>query len=408
MAWHFHHVPQPGEFGNDTWEGDSWTSRSGVNTWGFISVDEALGLVYLPIGSPSYDFYGGDRKGANLFSDSILALDAATGKYRWHFQAIHHDTWDFDFTAAPVLVDVMRNGQRIPALAESSKQGFVYILDRRTGVPIFGMEERPVPASNVPGEQAWPTEPVPIKPKAISRQSFVPSELAKLTPELEKVCTDLLASEGGMHNDGPFTRYNTTLSIQFPGTLGASNWHGMSYNPALGLLFVNVLDLADLGKMVPAPEGSPLKYVKTSSVGGRFWWGEKYWPCQIPPWGEMVAINVNTGDEAWRVPLGIVEELEAKGIKNTGTMNMGGSIATAGGLVFIAATNDRHFRAFEAKTGKVLWDVQLETGAYATPMTYRGKDGRQYVAVVAAGGGYYDRVTGDSLIAFALPPADAR
>ena len=147
-----------------------------------------------------------------------------------------------------------------------------------------------------------------------------------------------------------------------------------------------MLDLADLGKMVPAPEGSPLKFVKQSSVGGRFWWGEKYWPCQIPPWGEMVAINVNTGDEAWRVPLGIIEELEAKGIKNTGTMNMGGSIATAGGLVFIAATNDRHFRAFEAKTGKVLWDVQLETGAYATPMTYRGKDGRQYVAVVAAGG----------------------
>jgi quinoprotein glucose dehydrogenase len=404
MVWQFHHVPQPGELGNDTWEGDSWTNRSGANTWGFISVDPVLGLVYLPIGSPSYDFYGGDRRGANLFGNSIVALDAATGKYRWHFQAIHHDTWDFDFNSAPVLIDVMRNGQRIPALAESSKQGFVYILDRRTGVPIFGMEERPVPPSNVPGEQSWPTEPVPIKPRAISRQSFVSSELAKLTPELEKVCTDMLAAEGGMHNDGPFTRYNTTLSIQFPGTLGASNWHGMSYNPTLGLLFVNVLDLADLGKMVPAPEGSPLKFTKTSSVGTRFWWGEKYWPCQIPPWGEMVAINVNTGDEAWRVPLGIIEELEAKGIKNTGTMNMGGSIATAGGLVFIAATNDRHFRAFEAKTGKVLWDVQLETGAYATPITYRGKDGRQYVAVVAAGGGYYDRVTGDSLIAFALPP----
>lgn len=403
MVWQFHHVPLPGTFGAETWDGESWKNRSGVNTWGFISVDPALGLVYLPIGSPSYDFYGGDRKGANLFSDSIVALDAMTGAYRWHFQAVHHDTWDFDFTAPPVLFDVVRNGQRVPALAESSKQGFVYILDRRTGTPIFGMEERPVPPSDVPGEQSWPTEPFPVKPRALSRQSFKPDELARLTPEHEKFCADLLASEGGMRNDGPFTRYNTTLSIQFPGTLGSSNWHGMSYDPVNGLLFANVVHLADLGKMTPTAVGAPLPYTKTSSVGGRFWWPEKYWPCQQPPWGEMVAINVNTGDEAWRVPLGIVEELEAKGIRNTGAMNMGGSIATAGGLVFIGATNDRHFRAFDAKTGKVAWDTALETGAYATPMTYQGSNGKQYVVVVAAGGGYYDRVTGDSVVAFALP-----
>jgi PQQ-dependent dehydrogenase (methanol/ethanol family) len=403
LVWQFHHVPRPGEFGHDTWEGDSWKNRSGVNTWGFISVDPALGLVYLPIGSPSYDFYGGDRPGANLFGNSIVALEAETGKYRWHFQAVRHDTWDFDFAAAPVLIDVVRNGQRIPALAETSKQGYVYILDRRTGTSIFGMNEFKVPASDVPGEDnRWLTQPVPVKPKPISRQSFQPSELAKYTPEHEKACAALLGIEGGMRNDGPFTRYNTTTtSIQFPGTLGASNWHGMSYSPSAGLLFMNVLHLADTGRMLPAQPNSPLTYQRNGF--GRFWWAEKYWPCQVGPWGEMVAINVNTGDEAWRVPLGVVPELEAVGIRNTGTMNMGGSIATSTGLVFIGATNDRRFRAFDAKTGKVLWETQLEAGAYATPITYRGRDGKQYVTIFASGGGYYDRVAGDSLVAFKLP-----
>lgn len=248
LVWQFHHVPRPGEAGNDTWENDSWNLRSGVNTWGFISIDPALGLVYLPTGSPSYDFYGGDRKGENLYANSILALDAETGKLKWYFQAVRHDTWDFDLTAAPVLIDVRRNGQRIPALAQVSKQGLVYILDRRDGKPIFGMEEKPVPQSDVPGEQNYPTQPFPVKPKPVARQGFVPSELAKLTPEHEKVCAEMLATEGGMQSHGPFTRYNSTLSIQFPGTLGASNWHGASYNPSLGLLFMNVQHLAGPGQ----------------------------------------------------------------------------------------------------------------------------------------------------------------
>ncbi|ODS59284.1 MAG: hypothetical protein ABS36_02210 [Acidobacteria bacterium SCN 69-37] len=403
LVWQFHHVPRPGEFGHETWEGDSWQNRSGVNTWGFISVDPDLGLVYLPTGSPSYDFYGGDRPGANLFANSVVAIEAETGKYRWHFQAVRHDTWDFDFAAAPVLIDVVRNGERIPALAETSKQGFVYILDRRTGEPVFGMDEFTVPQSDLPGEDnRWLTQPVPVKPKAIARQSFEPGELANYTPEHAKACGDLMAVEGGLHNDGPFTRYKMgQTSIQFPGTLGASNWHGMSYSPSAGLLFMNVLHLADIGRMLPAPANSPLTYTRNGF--GRFWWGEKFWPCQVGPWGEMVAIDVNSGDEVWRVPLGVVEELEAVGVKNTGTMNMGGSIATSTGLVFIGATNDRRFRAFDAKTGKVLWETQLEAGAYATPITYRGRDGHQYVAIFASGGGYYDRVTGDSLIAFRLP-----
>ena len=244
-------------------------------------------------------------------------------------------------------------------------------------------------------------EPFPLKPPPLARMSFKPEEIAKVTPEQEKVCMDLYQADGGLHNDGPFTRYGITGSLVFPGTLGASNWHGASYSPELGYLFVNIMELADVGKVTKNPEGAKVPY--TRSGYARFWNAGKFWPCQAPPWGEMAAVNVNTGEIAWKVPFGIVEELVAKGVHNTGAPNMGGSISTAGGLVFIGATNDRRFRAFDGKTGKVLWETRLEAGAYATPITYRGKNGKQYVAVVAAGGGYYDREPGDSLVVFALP-----
>lgn len=401
LLWQFHSVPRPGETGHDTWEGDSWEKRSGTNVWGLISLDEKLGLVYLPYGAPTYDFYGADRKGANLFGDCLVALDALTGKLKWYFQGVHHDTWDYDFEAAPILMEINRNGTKIPALAEVSKQGLVYILDRRDGKPVFGVEERPVPKGDVPGEEYWPTEPFPVKPPPLARMSFKPDEIAKVTQEQEQVCTELYKSDGGLHNDGPFTRYGLTGSIVFPGTIGASNWHGASYNPDLGYLFVNIMELADIGKVEKRPEGSPVAYSRLGYA--RFWNADKFWPCQAPPWGEMVAVNVNTGDIAWKVPFGIIEELESQGIHGTGAPNIGGSIATAGGLVFIGATNDHRFRAFDAKTGKVVWETKLESGAYATPITYRGKDGKQYIVVSAAGGSYYDRTSGDSVIAFALP-----
>ena len=401
LVWQFHSVPRPGETGSDTWKDDDWKGRSGTNVWGLISVDAELGLVYLPHGSPTADFYGGDREGANLFGDTLVALDAATGKLKWYFQTIHHDTWDYDLESAPILFDVTRNKSKIPALAITSKTGLVFILDRKSGKPIYEVEERPVPPSEIPGEHSWPTEPFPVKPAPLSRMSFRPEEIATVTPEHEKFCRDLLASDGGLEFGGPFNRYGFKNTINFPGTLGATNWHGGSFDPALGYLFYNTLDLADVGKLVKSPPGASTVYARAGY--GRFWDPKDYWPCQAPPWGEMVAINVNTGEYAWRVPLGVVEELDAKGVHNTGTMNIGGSVSTAGGLVFIGATNDRHFRAFDAKTGKVLWDTKLEAGAYASPIVYQGKDGKQYVAVVAAGGGYYDRATGDSLIAFALP-----
>jgi glucose dehydrogenase len=401
LLWQFHSVARPGETGGDTWKNDDWKARSGTNVWGVIALDPELGLVYLPYGSPSYDFYGGDREGAGLFGNSLVALDATTGKLKWYFQTVHHDIWDYDLEAPPILFEMTRNKTKIPALALTSKTGLVFMLDRRTGKPLYDVEERPVPQSEIPGEHSWPTEPFPVKPAPLSRMSFKPEDVAKVTPEHEKFCRELLASDGGMTYGGPFNPYGAKMTIVFPGTWGATNWHGGSYDPGLGYLFFNTLDLADVGKLSKAEPASKLIYSKGGFA--RFWNPDNFWPCQAPPWGEMVAINVNTGEYAWRVPLGIVPELEAKGIHNTGALNMGGSATTATGLVFIGATNDRHFRAFDGKSGKILWDIQLEAGAYASPIIYQGKDGKEYVVVVAAGGAYMDRLVGDSVIAFALP-----
>jgi glucose dehydrogenase len=405
LVWRFHSVPRPGETGNDTWAGKSWEKRSGTNVWGFMSIDLERGLLFLPYGSPSYDFYGADREGKNLFGNCLVALDANTGKLVWYFQTVHHDVWDYDLESAPVLIDVTQHGEKIPAVAIIGKAGLMFILDRRNGKPIFGVEERPVPASDVPGEHGYPTQPFPVKPLPLGRHSFNPSELATVTPEHKKYCADLFATEGGMASGGPYTHYGSKLTVVFPGTLGTTNWPGMSYNPKLGYLFVNTVNIADVGKVVKGDDGDDPAYERTSPWGlyVRFWNPDKFWPCQQPPWGEFWAINVNTGDVAWKVPFGVDKELEASGVHDAGTLNFGGSIATAGGLVFIAATRDQFFRAFDAASGKVLWETKLDTGSYTVPMTYQGKDGRQYVVLTDTGGSFYDNTAGDSVIAFALP-----
>ena len=405
LVWRFHSVPHPGETGNETWPARGWKYRSGTNVWGFMSVDVERGLVFLPYGSPSYDFYGADRIGKNLFGNSLVALNADTGKLVWYFQTVHHDTWDYDLESSPVLIDVEQRGEKIPAVAIIGKAGLMFILDRRNGNPIFGVEERPIPASDVPGEAQWPTQPFPVKPVPFGRHSFSPEEIALVTPEHKKFCTDMLATEGGMKSGGPYTSYGSKLTIVFPGTLGETNWPGMSYNPDLGYLFVNTSDIADVGKVAKVEEGADPPYERNSPWGlyVRFWDADKFWPCQQPPWGELWAINVNTGDVAWKIPFGTDAELEAKGVHGTGTLNFGGSIATAGGLLFIAATYDQHFHAFDASSGKLLWETKLDTGSYTVPMTYQGKNGKQYVVLVATGGSFYDTTAGDSVIAFALP-----
>ena len=360
---------------------------------------------FLPFGSPAYDFYGADRKGKNLFGNSLVAVNADTGKLAWYFQVVHHDTWDYDLESSPVLLEVEQNGTKIPAVAIIGKNGLMFILNRRNGNPIYGVEERPVPASEIPGENSWPTEPFPLKPPPLGRNSFSPDEIASVTPEQKKFCTDLLATEGGMQSGGPYIHYGPKLTIVFPGTLGTTNWPGMSFNPALGYLFINTVNIADVGKIVKSEPGADPAYERTSPWGvyARFWNNDKFWPCQQPPWGQLWAINVNSGEVAWKIPFGIIEELDAKGVHGTGTLNFGGSITTAGGLLFIAATNDQRFRAFEAATGKELWATKLETGSYVTPMTFQGKNGKQYVITIASGGSFYDTTAGDSVIAFTLP-----
>ncbi|MBV9155478.1 MAG: PQQ-binding-like beta-propeller repeat protein [Acidobacteriaceae bacterium] len=409
LVWQFHSVARPGETGSDTWGGDSWEGRSGTNVWGFMTIDPELGMLYMPFGQPTYDYYGGDRKGQNLFGDCIVAVDAMTGKLNWYFQTVHHDLWDYDLSGPPVLFTVDQNGTKIPAVAEISKTGLLYVLDRRTGKPVFGMEERPVPQSDVPGEQSWPTQPFPLKPPPLARNSFNKSEITTVTPEQEKFCTDLFTQkgEGNMINRGPFTPFASEMSVVFPGTLGGGNWNPMSFDPKLGYLFVNTQDLGAIGKIAKNKEGARTPYSRTSPLGqgggARFWNPDDNMPCQNPPWGRLIAVNVNTGDIAWQVPLGITESLP-EGQQNTGTPNLGGSLATAGGLVFIGATIDSRFRAFDSKTGKELWVTKLEAGAHTAPITYKGADGRQYIVVTATGGGFLaDPTSADVVAAYALP-----
>lgn len=403
QVWRFHAVPQPGERNFGTW-GDGWRDRGGPAIWGLITVDTERGLVFLPTGNPGGSFYGGDRPGDNLYAVSVLALDAATGAYRWHYQTTRHDIFDADLAGAPALIDVVRDGKRIPAVAQITKMGgMLFILDRLTGKPLFGVEERKVPGSYVPGEKPSPTQPFPIKPPPWARLAMTKADITTVTPESNKFCTEWWERER-MYNEGPYTPYGVDrVAVVFSGTIGGGNWGGVAFNPQLGLIFVNTSNLATIGRMVPDPGGEGYR---NELAYTRFWDNNKY-PCQQPPWGELVAINANTGDIVWQVPLGIYPELVAKGIPPTGTPNLGGPIATASGLVFIGATKDARFRAFDARTGKELWYAQLEAAAAATPMTFMGRNGKQYVVVAAGGPGDTDRggteLYPQKLVAFALP-----
>jgi quinoprotein glucose dehydrogenase len=399
LVWRFHTVPRPGEFGNDTWEGDSWKNRAGVNAWSTLSVDQERGMIFVPLTSPATDYYGGDRKGANLFGDCIVALDAATGKRIWHFQTIHHDLWDWDLPAPPNLVTVHQDGKDIPAVAQATKTGYVFILDRLTGKPLFPVEERPVPPSVIPGEQAWPTQPIPVKPPPFARQTMSLDELTDVTPESRAECEKLL--EGTV--TGPMYRpAGLEYTIIFPGTNGGTNWGGASYDPSSGLLFVNSMDVGTLRRMVGRPDGSDIPY-RSQNRGGRLW-DKNLYPCQKPPWGHLTAIDLNKGEFRWRVTLGVIDELLARGIPPTGTSNLGGSVVTAGGLLFIGATNDSRFRAFDKDTGKELWVTRLPASAHATPMTFLGKTtNKQFVVISSGGGNKYNESFRDAVIAFALP-----
>jgi len=406
--WEFSSVPQPGEVGHDTWEGDSWKGRLGVNAWPFyFTVDPQRGLLYVPLASPVPDAYGGDRKGANLFGNSVVALDIQTGKYKWHFQTIHHDLWDHDPPAPPGLFDIVRNGRTVPALAVTTKSGYMYILNRETGQPIFGVQERPVTKSDVPGEATFPTQPFPLKPPPLARVDYKPTDLvtaSDTTAEHAAACKELV-DKNGVYNAGPFTPWAyraagapAKAALNFPGGLGGANWGGTAYSPQTRYLYVVTQDDGALGWMEQARDGSTVTFDKAAPErpAGRGNFDVRMngapWPCQKPPWGQLIAINVSTGEFAWRVPLGITEGLpEAK--QRTGRPGMAGAISTAAGLLFVASTDDNRFRAFDAKSGKELWATKLERRGNADPITYQGRNGKQYVAVVAT----------DTLVVYALP-----
>jgi quinoprotein glucose dehydrogenase len=411
LVWRFHTVPQPGEPGNETWGPDGWKDRAGPSLWGGITVDNENGLLFLPTGNPADSFYGGDRKGQNLYANSVVALDAATGRLRWYFQLVHHDIYDYDVASPAALVEATMNGKRIPAVAEISKSALLYVLDRLTGKPVWGVEERPVPKSDMPGEESWPTQPFPLKPPALARLAMTKDEVSAISPETHDYCAAEFAKYKTL---GPFTPFGLEPRLAFPSAIGGANWAGVSFDPKLGYIFVNTSSIGQTGLMAPTSPGSPILFSNLGAYG-RFVDPDGH-PCNQPPWGELSAVDTHTGNIAWRVPLGSYEELEAKGIRNTGAVNLGGSISTAGGLVFIAATNDHRFRAFDSRTGKEVWMTSLEASGNATPISFRGKSGKQYVVIVAGSSGraaatigvprnataLKDR-TADSVIAFTLP-----
>jgi len=403
LRWRFHVLPQPGEPGSETWPPGGWKDRSGPSQWGPATIDTERGMVFLPIGNPADSFYGADRKGTNLYANCVVALDALTGKVRWYYQMVHHDLFDYDISAPPALVEVKRGGKTVPAVAQTTKMGLLFILDRLTGKPVFGVEERPVPKSDMPGEESWPTQPFPLKPPPLARMSITKDDITTRTPEAHRFCSEWFAR---LRHQGAYTPFGLTASLSMPGTMGGGNWGGVSFDPRLGYIFVNTSSLGGTGKMVPAPDGAPMPY--RNEGGYTRFIDEQQYPCQQPPWGELSAIN-SDGDIAWRVPLGSYDEVEAQGLKNAGAPNMGGSMATAGGLVFIAATTDSKFRAFDSRTGKELWMTRLEATGDAVPMTYKGRNGRQYVVIAAGGTNRFRMLAGtadqaaDMLIAFALP-----
>jgi quinoprotein glucose dehydrogenase len=480
--WAFHTIPHPGEFGYDTWPKDAWKYSGGANAWSGVSLDEKRGLIYAATGSTSYDFYGANRHGDNLFANAIICLRAATGERVWHFQALKHDLWDRDFPASPTLVTITRDGRPRDVVAQIGKNGRTYVLDRETGEPIFPMETVTPPASDVDGEQAAPTQVLPTLPPPFTRQQFTEDLITKRTPAAEQAVREEWLK---LRKRGEYDPPSVQGTILFPGMDGGGEWGGVAFDPNSGLMYVNANEMAWRVKLAERkmPDGKPtngkalyLQYcaachrsdlkgnppefpslagigarrnvdeisAKVREGGGRMpAYGEmhsairraivryvldgtsmtvrsdkpspfdlKYsldgearfndpdgFPAITPPWGTLTAIDLGKGAIAWQVPLG---EMPGSGLTNSGSENYGGPVVTASGLVFIGATvYDNKFHAFDARTGRLLWETTLPAAGNATPAVYE-VDGREYV-VIGAGGGKWGAPSGGTYVAFALP-----
>jgi quinoprotein glucose dehydrogenase len=403
LVWTFRPIPRPGEFGNETWGGDSWKFTGHTNVWAPMSLDESRGLLYLPVSTPSNDYYGVRRPGANLFAESLVCLDAATGQRKWHFQIVHHGLWDYDLPAAPMLITLNVGDRRVDAVVQLTKQGFAFAFDRVTGEPIWPIEERPVPPSDVPGEAAWSTQPFPLKPPPFAEQGVSLEDAFDLTPQLKSAAQ----AELKKYRLGPlYTPPSFQGTVMRPGVIGGANWGGGAFDPNTGLLYVKSSSNTPAILRLMEPDRSPKNprrdevdadYINrappTSFANGL--------PLLKPPYGHLTAIDMNRGEIAWRVVVGdtpfLREHPALKDValpKRLGASGAPGAIVTAGGLVFVGG-GDVGFNAFDALTGHELWRHALEVRTTATPMTYRS-DGRQFV-VVATGAG-----ENAELIAFAL------
>jgi quinate dehydrogenase (quinone) len=416
LMWTFHTIPHPGEFGYDTWPEGAYKWAGGVNVWGEISIDERRGIGYFPLGSPTHDSYGGDRRGANLFGNSLLALDLRTGKRLWHFQTVHHDIWDYDLTTAPKLLTVRHNGKPVDIVAQATKFGLLYVFDRVSGQPLWPIEERPVPRSDVPGEETWPTQPFPTRPEPFARLKFDANEINPYVDaaERERLRGILLKAR----NEGVFTPQTLDRNqISIPGELGGSNWGGAAADPTTGMLYVRSADQPAIHRLRPPragnedtggnrsatepmrpalPEYDGVRY--TGPLGSMFRTSNGL-PAISPPWAELVAYDLNEGQIKWRAPLGIVRALAAKGITNTGNaqrVHRNGPVVTAGGLIFIGTNADGYVRAFDKDSGKVLWQRALDANPEGLAATFE-VDGRQYVAFCAS---HYAEVPDGSIAIF--------
>jgi quinoprotein glucose dehydrogenase len=485
LRWSFHTIPHPGEVGYDTWPPDAWQYIGGANNWSGMSLDADRGILFVPTGSAAFDFYGANRLGDDLFANSLVALNAQTGKRIWHFQTVHHDVWDRDLPAAPVLVTVKRGGKRIDAVAQTTKSGYVFLFERATGKPLFPISERPYPASDVDGEKTAPTQPLPDRPPAFARQKLTED---MLTHRTEEAHTAALTQFRKLRSNGQFVPPSFAGTIIFPGFDGGAEWGGPAFDPETGLLYVNANEMAWVLRLVERSKlghkstseqlylrncaschrqdmaGSPpefpslqhitdrrseeqvtrmiregsgrmpsfsrlpddeiaaiTKYVvngenvtvasrptkpsktdlKYGSDGYNKFLDPDGYPAIAPPWGTLTAVDLNAGKLKWQIPFGEYPELAAKGMRNTGSENYGGPVVTAGGVIFIAATNyDKKFHVFDKSTGKLLWETTLPAAGNATPAVYE-VDGREYV-VIGCGGGKSKDPSGGSYIAFTL------
>ncbi len=395
IAWIFHNPPQQGEFGNDTWPDDSWRTTGGANDWGGMTLDEKRGWVFLSTGSCAFDFYGGQRLGANLLANCLIALDASTGKRIWHYQVVHHDLWDRDLPCPATLVTLNLDGLQVDATVQPTKFGQLFILDRETGKPLFPIEERPVPPSNVPGEQAWPTQPQVLKPPPYARQEFTEDDITNLSPEAHAYVLEIYRKL----QHGLWRPPSLQGTVIFPGCDGGSNWGSGSFDPSTNWFYINSHDDPYIMTLVSAPKDSGYPY---SHTGYNHFLDQEGYAAIKPPWGRLTAFDLNHGEIVWQKVLGEFKALTARGIPPTGTQNIGGSICTAGGIVFIGSTQDEMFRAFDKTDGNILWEAKLPAGGYATPCTYEA-GGRQYVTIAAGGGGKPRTRSGDAFVTFALP-----